>query len=226
MIPPDAVFLPARNCGRMALPVDFHDTKTAERFGMARRSENDGENGSGRVGMIPEEPKVLIPESEIRRRVAELARQVSEDYKGTTELLLVGVLRGCFIFLADLSRLLTIPRRIDFMAVAAYGQNAAPTGAVRLIMDLRTNISGKHVLIVEDIVDTGNTLSYLMDTLQQRKPATLKTCVLLRKRERLQRNVSIDYLGFDIPDRWVVGYGLDHADLHRTLPYIGVVTTE
>lgn len=176
--------------------------------------------------MNTEEPRVLIPENEIRLRVEELARQVSRDYEGTTELVLVGVLRGCFIFLADLSRLLTIPRRIDFMAVAAYGQNTKTSGTVRLIMDLRTNISGKHVLIVEDIVDTGNTLSYLLDTLQQRKPATLKTCVLLRKRERLEKNVRIDYLGFDIPDRWVVGYGLDDADRHRTLPYIGVVTTE
>ncbi len=176
--------------------------------------------------MIPGEPKVLIPENEIRRRVEELARQVSRDYEGTKELLLVGVLRGCFIFLADLSRLLTIPRRIDFMAVAAYGQDATPSGAVRLIMDLRTDITGKDVLIVEDIIDTGNTLSYLMDTLQQRKPATLKTCVLLRKRDRLRQDVPIDYLGFDIPDRWVVGYGLDYADRHRTLPYIGVVETE
>lgn len=176
--------------------------------------------------MIPGEPKVLIPENEIRRRVEELARQVSRDYEGTKELLLVGVLRGCFIFLADLSRLLTVPRRIDFMAVAAYGQDATPSGAVRLIMDLRTDITGKDVLIVEDIIDTGNTLSYLMDTLQQRKPATLKTCVLLRKRDRLRQDVPIDYLGFDIPDRWVVGYGLDYADRHRTLPYIGVVETE
>ena len=134
-----------------------------------------------------------------------------------------GVLRGCFIFLADLARLLTVPRRIDFMALAAYGQDAAPSGAVRLIMDLRTNIAGKHVLIVEDIVDTGNTLEYLIHTLLPRRPASLKTCVLLRKKDRLEKDVRIDYLGFDIPDQWVVGYGLDHADRHRALPYIGVV---
>ncbi|MDH3236969.1 MAG: hypoxanthine phosphoribosyltransferase [Deltaproteobacteria bacterium] len=176
--------------------------------------------------MMQEEPPVFIPENEIRRRVEELARQVSADYAAAEELHLVGVLRGCFIFLADLSRLLTVPRRIDFMALAAYGKNAAPSGAVRLVMDLRTNIAGKHVLIVEDIVDTGNTLAYLKSTLLPRKPASLKTCVLLRKRERMERDVSIDYLGFDIPDRWVVGYGLDYADRHRALPYIGVVKTD
>lgn len=178
------------------------------------------------ISKIPEEPPVFIPQRKIRRRVEELARQVSVDYATSGELHLVGVLRGCFIFLADLSRLLTVPRRIDFMAVAAYGKDAEPTGAVRLIMDLRTNIAGKHVLIVEDIVDTGNTLEYLMSILLPRKPASLKTCVLLRKRERLERDVKIDYLGFDIPDRWVVGYGLDHADRYRALPYIGVVKTD
>ncbi len=175
---------------------------------------------------IPEEPPVLISENEIRRRVGELARQVSTDYAAAEELHLVGVLRGCFIFLADLSRLLTVPRQIDFVAIAAYGKNASPSGAVRLIMDLRTNIAGKHVLIVEDIVDTGNTLEYLMSNLLSRKPATLKTCVLLRKRERLERDVKIDYLGFDIPDRWVVGYGLDCADRYRALPYIGVASPD
>jgi hypoxanthine phosphoribosyltransferase len=176
--------------------------------------------------MIPEKPTVLIPEREIRRRVGEMAREVSADYRGAEYLILVGVLRGCFIFLADLSRLLTIPRRIDFMALAAYGDDVSPSGAVRLIMDLRTNIEGKHVLIVEDIVDTGNTLEYLHQILHARKPATLKTCALLRKPERCKKDVRIDYLGFDIPDRWVVGYGLDYADRHRALPYIGVVEAD
>jgi hypoxanthine phosphoribosyltransferase len=176
--------------------------------------------------MSPGEPEVLIPEKAVLRRVGELARQVSADYETTEELLLVGVLRGCFIFLADLSRLLAIPRRVDFMALAAYDQQNAPSGAVRLIMDLRMDISGKHVLIVEDIVDTGHTLEYLMDILLPRRPASLKTCVLLRKKERLEKEVRIDYLGFDIPDLWVVGYGLDHMDRHRALPFIGVVKTD
>ena len=175
--------------------------------------------------MKQEEPPVLISEKEIRRRVEELARQVSADYEGAGELLLVGVLKGCFIFLADLFRLLTIPRRVDFIALAAYGPDAAPSGAVRLIMDLRTDISGKHVLIVEDIADTGNTLEVLVNALLTMKPATLKTCVLLRKKERMTKEVRIDYLGFDIPDVWVVGYGLDYADRHRALPYIGSVKT-
>ncbi|MGB5994756.1 MAG: phosphoribosyltransferase family protein, partial [Candidatus Deferrimicrobiaceae bacterium] len=121
---------------------------------------------------------------------------------------------------------LTIPRSVDFIALAAYGQDAAPSGAVRLIMDLRTNISGKHVLIVEDIVDTGNTLEYLIHTLLPRKPASLKTCVMLRKKECMKKEVRIDYLGFDIPDVWVVGYGLDYADRHRALPYIGSVKAD
>ena len=176
--------------------------------------------------MNQEEPPVLIPEKEILLRVEEMARQVSEEYKDVEELHLVGVLKGCFIFLADFSRLLTIPRSVDFIALAAYGPDAAPSGAVRLIMDLRTDITGKHVLIVEDIVDTGNTLAYLVNALLARKPASLKTCVLLRKKERLEKEVRIDYLGFDVPDLWVVGYGLDYADTHRAFPYIGFVKTD
>jgi hypoxanthine phosphoribosyltransferase len=173
----------------------------------------------------PEEPAVLITEEAIRRRVAELARRISSDYSGVDDLLMVGVLRGCFIFLADLSRLLTVPRSIDFIAVSSYGRSTTSSGAVRLIMDLRTEISGKHVLIVDDIVDTGYTLRYLIDALKPRQPASLKTCVFLRKRESFKMDWDIDYLGFDIPDLWVVGYGLDYADRFRTLPYIGAVKT-
>jgi hypoxanthine phosphoribosyltransferase len=173
--------------------------------------------------LSPEEPAVLITEEAIRRRVAEMARRISSDYSGVDDLLMVGVLRGCFIFLADLSRLLTVPRSIDFIAVSSYGRSTTSTGAVRLIMDLRIEISGKHVLIVDDIVDTGYTLRYLIDALKPRNPASLKTCVFLRKAERFKMDWEIDYLGFDIPDLWVVGYGLDYADMYRTLPYIGAV---
>jgi hypoxanthine phosphoribosyltransferase len=176
--------------------------------------------------MPPGEPAVLFSAPTIRKRVEELASRISEDYAGADELLLVGVLRGCFIFLADLARLLAIPRRIDFIAVASYGLGAETTGAVRLLMDLRTDIAGKHVLIVEDIVDTGRTLDFLLSTLRPRGPASLKTCSLLRKPARLQKAVEIDYLGFDIPDAWVVGYGLDYADRYRTLPYIGIVEAD
>ncbi|MCL5884193.1 MAG: hypoxanthine phosphoribosyltransferase [Deltaproteobacteria bacterium] len=175
--------------------------------------------------MTPEEPAVLFTEETIRRRVVEMARRISSDYADVEELLLVGILRGCFIFLADLSRLLTVPRSVDFIAVSSYGKSATSTGAVRLIMDLRTEIAGKHVLIVDDIVDTGYTLQYLFNALKPRMPASLKTCVFLRKPERFKMDWEIDYLGFDIPDVWVVGYGLDYADRYRTLPYIGAVRT-
>ncbi|MGE5663683.1 MAG: hypoxanthine phosphoribosyltransferase [Deltaproteobacteria bacterium] len=168
-------------------------------------------------------PAVLISEARILSRVAALARRISEDYAGVDELVLVGVLRGCYIFLADLSRRLEIRRRIDFIALASYGTAGTVPGAVRLIMDLRTDIAGKHVLVVEDIVDTGHTLQYLLGLLRSRGPASLKTCALLRKPDRLEADVRIDYLGFDIPDAWVVGYGLDCGDRDRALPYIGII---
>jgi hypoxanthine phosphoribosyltransferase len=134
------------------------------------------------------------------------------------DLLLVGVLRGCFIFLADLSRRLTISRSVDFISLAAYGRSTAVSGAVRLVMDLRADVRGRHVLVVEDIVDTGHTLDYLLSLLRPRGPASLKTCALLRKPARMRKGVRIDYLGFDVPDVWVVGYGLDYRDRHRALP--------
>jgi hypoxanthine phosphoribosyltransferase len=142
------------------------------------------------------------------------------------DLILVGVLKGSFIFLADLARHLTIPRSVDFMALSTYGNATATDGAVRMIMDLRRNIAGQHVLIVEDIVDTGYTLAYLVRTLAARQPASLKTCALVHKPERREVYAQIDYLGFEIPDAWVVGCGLDWAEKYRTLPYIGVVKPE
>jgi hypoxanthine phosphoribosyltransferase len=164
--------------------------------------------------------KVLIPEAKIEQRVAELAAEISRDYAGE-EVLLVGVLRGCFIFLADLARRLTVPRRIDFIAVHSY--QGAASGAVRLIMDLRSDIEGRHVLIVEDIIDSGQTLDYLLQTLRARRPASLKTCVFVRKQRQSALDVEVDYLGLEIPDVWVVGYGLDYADQHRALPYIAAI---
>jgi hypoxanthine phosphoribosyltransferase len=133
------------------------------------------------------------------------------------------VLKGSFIFLSDLSRRLTIPRSVDFMALSTYGDSTNSTGAVRMIMDLRRNIAGRHVLVVEDIVDTGYTLSYLLRNLESRRPASLRTCALVHKPDRRRVETRIDYLGFRIPDVWVVGYGLDWAERFRTLPYIGVV---
>ena len=173
--------------------------------------------------MSNDTPEVLISESDIRSRVAELAAQISKDYEGCDNLVMVGVLKGSFIFLADLSRQLKIPRTIEFIAVSSYGSSSVSSGAVRLVMDVRGNIEGKHVLIVEDIVDTGHTLKYLTGMFKSHRPASIKTCSLVRKAESAEVDVKIDYLGFDIGDEWVVGYGLDYAELHRTLPYIGII---
>jgi hypoxanthine phosphoribosyltransferase len=170
-------------------------------------------------------PEVLISEEKIRKRIGELAARISTDYADVDELIMVGILKGSFIFLADLSRAVTIPRSVDFMALSTYGasESTETDGAVRMIMDLRRNITGKHVLVVEDIVDTGHTLSYLLRNLAARQPASLKTCVLVEKPERREVFTQIDYLGFSIPDVWVVGCGLDWAERFRTLPFIGVV---
>ncbi len=170
------------------------------------------------------DPTVLISEADIQARVVELAEQISQDYADREQLVLVGVLKGSFIFLADLSRRMTIPRVIEFIAVSSYGSGSQSSGAVRLVMDVRGNIENRHVLIVEDIVDTGHTLNYLIGMLESHKPASVKTCALVRKAERAEVDVDVDYLGFDIPDKWVVGYGLDYAEQNRTLPYIGTIT--
>jgi len=170
--------------------------------------------------------RVLLDEEVIAARVRELAAQVSADYAGAKDLVLVGVLKGAFIFLADLARRLTVPHRVDFIALSSYNRDAVSTGAVRLIMDTRASITGRHVLIIEDIVDTGYTLDYLLRTLRARQLASLRACVLLSKPERRRVEVLIDYLGFEIPDVWVVGYGLDYADRFRTLPYIGMLKRE
>jgi hypoxanthine phosphoribosyltransferase len=166
----------------------------------------------------PDLKRILVSKQQIHTRVKELADQISTDYAGIKEIYLIGILKGAFIFLADLSRELKIPHIVDFMAVSSYGKSAN-TGAVRLIMDLREPIDGQHAIIVEDIADSGKTLKYLYQVLKWHNPASLKTCVLLRKQKETL-DVPIDYLGFDIPNAWVVGYGLDYADHFRTLPYI------
>ncbi len=168
-------------------------------------------------------PSVLIDETAIAQRVGQLAARISRDYAGVDGLVLVGVLKGSFIFLADLSRRLSVPHVVEFIAVSSYGPGSGASGEVRMLMDLRTSIAGKHVLIVEDIVDTGHTLAYLMRLLRARGPASLKACALVRKPDRREVAVELAYLGFDIPDRWAVGYGLDLGERFRTLPYIGCV---
>jgi hypoxanthine phosphoribosyltransferase len=167
--------------------------------------------------------KVLISEAQIRARVAELSAQISHDYREAGELMMVGILKGSFIFLADLARALTIPRRVDFLSISSYGMRGNKAGALRLILDLREPIRNRHVLVVEDIVDTGHTLGYLLEMLAARHPASLKTCALVTKPSRRERDVPLEYVGFEIPDAWVVGYGLDYKDRYRTLPYIGVI---
>lgn len=167
--------------------------------------------------------EVLISEADIERRVAELAREISRDYADEKELVLVGVLKGAFIFLADLSRKLSIPRSVEFMALSNYEEGSVPSDSVRLVMDMRENIEGKPVLVVEDIVDTGRTLHFLVELLRTRKPKSIKTCALVRKPDRVEVKMEIDYLGFEIPDAWVVGYGLDYDEQNRTLPHIAAM---
>ncbi|MCK6459961.1 MAG: hypoxanthine phosphoribosyltransferase [Planctomycetes bacterium] len=164
--------------------------------------------------------RVLFSEDQIRRRVEDLARQISSDYADKGEVLLVGVLKGAFIFLADLCRRMTVPRRVDFIAVSSYGDRTVSSGNVRLVLDLRGDIRGRHVLVVEDIVDTGSTLAYLLDLLRLRGPASVRTCAFLRKEKG---GPPVDYVGFEVADEWVVGYGLDYADDYRTLPHIAIL---
>ena len=173
---------------------------------------------------MPDELDLLISRDRIAARIDELATQIDADYAGVDELVLIGVLKGSFIFLADLARCLTVRHRVEFIAVSSYGdRESTESGAVRLLMDVRHDIAGKHVLMVEDIIDTGHTLAYLMRLLEARGPASLKACTLLHKPDRKQVEVPISYLGFEIDDVWVVGYGLDYAERYRTLPDICAV---
>ncbi len=166
--------------------------------------------------------EVLIPEDDLQSRVVALGAEVSADYEGR-DLLLVGVLKGAVFFMADLMRKLTIPCEIDFMAISSYGAATDSSGVVRILKDLDINIAGRDVLVVEDIIDSGLTLSYLMRNLRARKPASLEICALLTKPERREIDVPVRYVGFEIPNRFVVGYGLDFGERYRNLPYIGVL---
>jgi hypoxanthine phosphoribosyltransferase len=166
----------------------------------------------------------LIPVEQIDKRLTDLAAQIDRDYSDVGRLVLIGVLKGSFIFLADLARRLTIPHRVEFIAVSSYGDRESDVAeSVRMLMDVRHPIEGEHVLLIEDIVDTGHTIAYLRRLLGARRPASLKLCTLLHKPDRTEAEVDIDYLGFTIPDVWVVGYGLDFAEQYRTLPYIGEI---
>ena len=169
--------------------------------------------------------EVLVEEDALQSRIAELGEEISADYAGR-DLLLVGVLKGAVFFMADLMRRLTVPCEIDFMAVASYGAGTDSSGVVRILKDLDLNVEGRHVLIVEDIIDSGLTLSDLVRNLEAREPATLEVCALLTKPERREIDVPVRYVGFEIPNRFVVGYGLDFAERYRNLPYVGVLSDE
>ena len=169
--------------------------------------------------------EVLIDEETLRNRIVELGAEVSADYEGR-DLLLVGVLKGAIFFISDLMRELTVPCEVDFMAISSYGAATDSSGVVRIIKDLEINISGRDVLVVEDIIDSGLTLSYLMRNLESREPASLEVCALLTKPERREIDVPVRYIGFEIPNRFVIGYGLDFAERYRNLPYVGVLDTE
>jgi len=166
--------------------------------------------------------KTLVAPDELAARVRELGEQVSADYAGR-DLFLVGVLKGAVFFLADLMRHLAVPCEVDFMAVASYGSSTDSSGVVRILKDLDASIEGREVLIVEDIVDSGLTLSYLLRTLRARNPASLEVCALLTKPERRKVDLPIRYVGFEIPNNFVIGYGLDHAERFRNLPYVAVL---
>ena len=171
--------------------------------------------------------RVLIDEETIANRVSELADEINAAYKDIKEpLILVGVLKGSFIFMADLSRRLTIPHIVDFIAISSYGKKGDKRGEVRLLMDTRENLSGHDVLIVEDILDSGSTLSYLIKTFGARNTKSVSTAVFLDKPARHEVDIEIQFKGFEIPDVWVVGYGLDYKEKHRTLPYIAEMIPE
>ena len=170
--------------------------------------------------------EVLISEEQLQNRIRELARDIQADYVDVENVLLLCVLKGAYIFLSDLSRLLDIPHEVDFMAVSSYGSGTTSSGAVRIVLDLKQDITDQHVLIVEDIIDSGRTLAYMRRNLLARSPASLRICTLLNKPERREVDVPVDYLGFDIPDKFVVGYGLDYAQHYRNLPFIAVLKPE
>ncbi|MDX6625170.1 MAG: hypoxanthine phosphoribosyltransferase [Solirubrobacterales bacterium] len=166
--------------------------------------------------------ETLVSKEDLQRRVVELGREVSRDYAGR-DLFMVGVLKGAVLFLADLMRNIDVPCEIDFMAVSSYGSQTDTSGVVRILKDLDAPIEGRHVLIVEDIIDSGLTLQYLMRNLNARRPASLEVCSLLTKPERLRVDLSPKYVGFEIPNRFAIGYGLDHAQRHRNLNYVAAL---
>lgn len=169
--------------------------------------------------------KVLITEEQLQKRVAELGRRISTDYQEKYPIL-VCILKGGILFLSDLIRHVAVPHEIDFMAISSYGASTESSGVVRILKDLDANIAGRHVLIVEDIIDTGHTLDYILRNLRTREPASLRICTLLSKPARREIDIPLDYIGFEIPNEFVIGYGLDYAEIYRNLRYVGVLKSE
>jgi hypoxanthine phosphoribosyltransferase len=167
--------------------------------------------------------RTLINETELYARIQELAQQIEDDYEEEEDLLLIGVLKGAVTFMSALSMLIKRPHEIDFMATSSYGSSTSSSGIVKIIMDLRADIHNRNVLIVEDIIDSGRTLNYLRDLFLARTPASLRICTLLNKPSRREVDVPIDYIGFDIPDEFVVGFGLDFNEIYRNIPFIAVL---
>lgn len=172
--------------------------------------------------MINDVEKVLLSEEQLSQKIAELGEEISKDYQGK-EIVAIRVLKGAILFMADLARAVKVPMALDFMAVSSYGNGTSTSGTVRILKDLDNSIEGKHVLVVEDIIDSGVTLKYLLKNLKSRKPASIKLCTLLNKPERRRVEVDIDYCGFTVPDYFLVGYGLDYAEKYRNLPFIGIL---
>ena len=166
--------------------------------------------------------EVLFSEEQLKNRVREIAQQITADYQGK-EIMLISVLRGSFVFMADLCRAIDLPCTLDFMAVSSYGKGTKSSGQVQITKDLSEDISDRHIIVVEDILDSGNTLSYLLKILENRHPASIRLCTLLDKPDRGVMPVEVHYSGFTIPDAFVVGYGLDYAEKYRNLPYIGIL---
>jgi hypoxanthine phosphoribosyltransferase len=175
--------------------------------------------------MLKDVERILITSEEIGARVRELGQQITNDYAGQ-DILMIGVLRGAFVFMSDLARSIKRPLDIDFMAISSYGASTNSSGVVRIIKDLDEVVQGRHLLIVEDIIDSGLTLNYLVENLKSRKPASVRVCTLLSKPDRRQVDVQVDYNGFIIPDYFVVGYGLDYSGKYRNLPFIGILKPE
>ena len=169
--------------------------------------------------------RVLIPEEKVDERIRELGRQISRDYAGK-QVHLICVLKGGSFFLCELAKRITVPVEVEFMSVSSYGSGTESSGIVKIVQDLSTSIEGKNVIVVEDIIDTGRTLSYLLENLKTRSPKSVRLCTLLDKPERRVVDVKVDYVGFEIPDEFVVGYGLDYDQQYRNLPYIGFVEIE